>query len=259
MRTIVAAALVALGAMTFAGTALAQSAGEGCPGSVKTTDAGGKEGGTTNANAYAVTADVYLQGTGFPSDLASASYTIEDVNDAGAILKTGTISPISGGSFLQRIWSAGERAGITGHEFKVTVTYPRTGQPDCQKSDNFFIVPPPFGGQAAAAGVATAGGVAVVPTVGCPRGISVAQATLAVGRRGAVTVRVRRNGQAVRNAVVVLRGAGVRSSKVTGASGTVRFNVVARRRGAIQVYVPNVCLSRAGVAGVSAAGAALAG
>jgi hypothetical protein len=259
MRTIAAAALVVLGAMTFAGTALAQSAGEGCPGSVKTTDQGGKEGGTTNANPYAVTADVYLQGSGFPSDLASASYTIEDVNDAGVVLKTGTISPITGGSFLQRIWIAGERAGITGHEFKVTLTYPRTGQPDCQKSDNFFIVPPRFGAQAATAGVATAGGTPVVATVACPRGISVTQAGLAVGRRGTVTVRVRRNGQAVRNAVVLVRGAGVRASKVTGANGLVRIDVVARRRGAIQVYVPNVCLSRAGVAGVGAAGAALAG
>ena len=286
-NTCVAVLVCALAALAFTAPALAQQEPEGCPGSVKTTDAGGKEGGTTNQNPYSAASDVYLQGSGFPAYVTSLTYTILDVNSKDPatggpqVKKTGTIpdnvqqqnESFGNGAFLQVIWTATERIGINPeHEYKVVVSYSNQRGMACEKSDNFFAkgapVAPQFAQQVASVGAASvAGGQgaassgwrAFVPTVACPRGISVRPGELAVGERTSVVVSVRRGGRAVRNALVVLRGPGIRASKVTGASGFARFTVTATRPGILRVFVPNVCVRRAGVAGVTAGGAALAG
>ena len=254
--------------LAFAPAGLAQTpTPEGCPGSVKTTNVGGEEAGTTNENRYTPTEDVFLQGSGFPNNLTQLTFTIEDVS-GGAVIFTGRIpggaavpsesfmSPP--GQFLEAVWTAAQRVGVQGHEFKVTVTYIGGNGQTCQKSDNFFIisapVPPRFAGQVAAAGAAQVAGVAIIPTAACPSGIRVTPRQIAVGRRAIVTVRVRRDGQAVENALVVLRGPGIERAKATGASGVVRFRVRATRRGVVRVFVPNVCAARAGVFGAVAGG-----
>ena len=259
-------AVLLLGAivtLALAPPALAQEATpEGCPGSVKTTNAAGGEAGMTNQNPYATTADVYVHGENFPSTLTAATYVIEDVND-NVVVKgpvTNGISPISAGAFHQAIWTAGERAGITGHEFKVTVTYLGANGQECRKSDNFFIVPSPFAAAVAAAPVATGGGQAIVPTTTCPRGITVRPRELVIGERTLVTITVRRNGQPVRHALVIITGAGVSKTDMTGPRGIARVWVTTTRRGVLRVFVPNVCVRRAGVLGaVAGGGVALTG
>ena len=270
--------VAAIPALALASPAFAQTPGDpaGCPGSVKTTDAAGVDAGETNENPYSNAENVYLQGENFPSFLTASttSYEIEDVND-NAIVKARTAFAANGsqpgetfanGTFLELIWTPLERfqAGIQpGHEYKVTVFYTSAGGTECNKSDNFFITPSPvaaqFVQQVAGVGAASAGGQAFVPTVACPRGITVRPGQLRVGQRTLVTVSVRRNGQAVRNALVILRGPGISAFKVTARRGTARFNVTATRRGTLRVFVPNVCVRRAGVAGVVAAGTGLAG
>jgi hypothetical protein len=136
---VVLSALAAL-MLVWAGAALAQ---EGCPGSIKTTDASGT---VVNQNPYGASEDVYVRGENFSTDItADLTYTITDVND-GELEKTGTI-PASevtdDGNFLVNVWPASDptRAGEEGHEYSVDVTYvPSDGQPaSCTKNDNFFL------------------------------------------------------------------------------------------------------------------------
>jgi hypothetical protein len=76
---------------------------------------------------------------------------------------------------------------------------------------------------------------------------------LAPGRRSTVTVAVRTGGNAVRNAVVRLSGAGVSSRKRTNASGRATFRVRPSRRGTL-VIETNVCAGRDRLAVTAATG-----
>jgi hypothetical protein len=86
------------------------------------------------------------------------------------------------------------------------------------------------------------------------RCVAVRRVRLTIRRRSTVSVTVRTSGTAVRNALVRLSGAGVNTTKRTGARGRVTFSVRPSRRGTLLVET-NVCGGADRLAVASAAAA----
>lgn len=83
---------------------------------------------------------------------------------------------------------------------------------------------------------------------------------LVVGKRSMVTLTVRNRGRLVRNARVLLRGAGINAAARTNARGVARIAVLPKRAGIVQLRVsgqPSCAAKRVGVA--KAAGPPLTG
>lgn len=114
--------------------------------------------------------------------------------------------------------------------------------------------------------VTKAGPVAVVPVPsavagaaqGPARCVRIDRVTLRAGVRNRVVVRVTRQGQPVRRALVVLRGAGVDRRAFTNSNGRAIFEIKPRRKGTLFVQ-SNVCRGADRLAVLGAAASPVAG
>lgn len=206
-------------------------AGEGCPGAIFTTDAGQSQ---QNANTYAFGAAVYIAGQNFPE--APISVYVDDVNDGSTVVG---VQPFGTGaaSFLRQLPLPASGAFAAGHEYKAVVVYERSGQPSCQKSDNFFVVG--TSGQQTTTGQQTTGAAA-----GCPPLLT----TSRIFERGRTAVGVVVNnvdGSPAVGVNVVVTGPGTSLTGVTNAGGFVQFTLTGSRGARFDVTVPNICTAPA--------------
>jgi hypothetical protein len=75
---------------------------------------------------------------------------------------------------------------------------------------------------------------------------------MTVGKKTTVTVTVKNKGRAVRNARVLMRGAGISTSAKSGAGGKAKFKVTPKRTGIVRLQVagqPSCAAKRVGVVG----------
>ena len=79
--------------------------------------------------------------------------------------------------------------------------------------------------------------------------ISIGRATLTLGTRSTLAVRVRVSGQALAGMQVVARGAGIATSSTTDANGRLRLRVTPTRVGILRIAVPGAltCSKQLGV------------